>query len=336
MRTSSLISSFQAAMAAVVLIGLLCATCNKNGTAAKPGTVSDSTNETKPALRGRLVFHSYSCYGCNDSRLFLYDFSAGTLTEISKGWTGLQNCMNAQFSPDGSKLVFMGNPAGSVNWDVFIWNTRSASPPVNLTGHLGSAFRDEDPKFSFQGNHIIFKQNGVLTLMDTLGTILGKFPVPQSEASMPYFSRGDSLILYAGTDGSLSNIYLYHIRDSSVEFKSGLAGIYSYYPITRDDTSFIFTSWYSGSNPHDQLYLGFFDNRAARYLPFNEPAGDYSDGCPAEKQFIFLSSTRKGSRGGYDLYVADMDSGNLWSLSDYYNGINSSNDELGCTYTPLP
>ena len=293
----------------------------------------DSPTEKPPVLTGRLVFHRYSCYGCNDSQLFLYNFSTHSLNEISSGWTNIKNAMNAHFSPDGSKLVFMGTDSGTNNWDIYLWRVNSASLPINLTAHFGLGSADEDCKFSSSGTKIVFKQNGVLTEMDTSGIILRHFPVPQSTASMPYYENGDTAILYAGTVGSSSNIYLYHIADGSITTKNAMTGIYSYYPITRDDTSFIFTRWYDVGNQHDQLYLDFFDNRGAQNLPFNDPLADYSDGYPFNGNYIFLSSDRTGGIGGYDLYVADMYTGNIWSLSYYNAGINSSFEELGSCYT---
>ena len=307
--------------------------CSKNTTSGNAVVLSSDTLQNQPAFTGRLVFHRYSCYSCNDSQLYLYNFSSNSLSEISKGWTNVQNSMNAHFSPDGQKIVFMGTAAGTSNWDIFLWDINSSGLPKNLTAYLGSSSDDEDCKFSSGGTKIIFKQNGVLTEIDTTGKILRSFPVPQSVASMPFYENGDTAILYAGMVGALSNIYLYHIADASITTKNALPGIYSYYPITRDDTSFIFTRWYDQVNQHDQLYLGFFDSRGPQNLPFNDPSADYSDGYPALGKYIFLSSDRTGSTGGYDLYVADMNTGNIWSLSNYSPGINSAFEELGSCYT---
>jgi len=308
--------------------------CTKNTPTSNAVVLSSNTPQEPPALTGRLVFHRYSCYSCNDSQLYLYNFSTKSLTALSTGWNNVQNSMNAHFSPDGQKIVFMGTVAGTSNWDIFIWNINSSALPKNLTAYLGSASDDEDCKFSSGGSKIIFKQNGLLTEMDTTGKILRSFPVPQSEASMPYYENGDTAILYAGMVGALSNIYLYHIAEASITTKNALPGIYSYYPITRDDTSFIFTRWYDQVNQHDQLYLGFFDSRGPQNLPFNDPSADYSDGYPALGKYIFLSSDRTGSTGGYDLYVADINTGNIWSLSNFSPGINSAFEELGSCYTP--
>lgn len=312
---------------------ILFLSCKKSEIQRNPiAIVGDTSTPNVPVLKGRLIFHRYSCYGCG-SELYLFNFLDNSLTQISIGWNNVENAMNADFSPNGEKVVFMGTAAGTNNWDIFLWDINSPALPKNLTVYLGTASDDEDCKFSSGGNKIIFKKNGVLTEMDTNGIILRQFPVSQTEASMPYYENGDTAILYAGLSGSLSNIYLYHIPDSSIIAKNALPGIYSYYPITRDDSSFIFTRWYSENNHHDQLYIGFFDKRGPQPLPFNEPSADYSDGYPAYGHYIFLSSDRAGTSGGYDLYIADIIRGSIWSLSDYSPGINSVFQELGSCYT---
>lgn len=104
--------------------------------------------------------------------------------------------------------------------------------------------------------------------------------------------------------------------------------------ISNDSVSFLYTAWPSVTNFNDQTYRGYYNtNRASDYLSFNQPVANYSDPFPGGNGYIFLSSTKSDSRGGYDLYIADINTGNTWSLSDYNNSINSVNDELGSCYT---
>src|SRR5579871_2457956 len=127
-----------------VICWMLLLACSK-GNNTQPSLVinNDSVPQKPPAFTGRLVFHRYSCYGCNDSQLFLYNFLTNSLNEISLGWDSIQNSMNAHFSPDGKQLVFMGTPSATNNWDIFLWDINSPNPPRNLTAHLGSASDDE-------------------------------------------------------------------------------------------------------------------------------------------------------------------------------------------------
>ena len=153
----------------IVLLSIFFASCAKNN--SENNSVNTPQPENQPVLTGRLVFHSYSCYGCNDSKLFIYNFSTNILTRVDANW-GMNNCMNAHFSPDGKKIVFMGTGTGTSNWDIFLWTINSTSPPTNLTAVLGSSSRDEDPKFSNSGNKIVFKHNGHLAEMDLNGNII--------------------------------------------------------------------------------------------------------------------------------------------------------------------
>lgn len=301
-------------------------------TPVKPLFPSENTGNIQPALSGRLIFHSYSCYTCNDSKLYLYDFAANKLTLLSNSWN-ITNTMNAHFSPDGKRIVFMGTPGNSTNWDIFIWRIESASQPANLTSAFG-AVRDEDPKFSNDGNKIVFKQNGKMKEMDTLGNIIRTFTVTHTEASMPYYVMGDSAVIYSGNEstGTTADIYKISLTSNIIQPLSALPGVEEYYPIVRDDTSFLFTRWYSATNRNDQVYMGYFNGKTFQRLPFNESDQNYSDAYPVNSKYVILSSTRPEGRGAYDLYVADIVTGNKWSLGLYNNGINSVNNELGAGY----
>jgi len=115
----------------------------------------DTARSPKPSLTGRLAFHNYTSYAAGDGELFIYDFHENSLTNISSSWP-IDNEINPQFSPDGSKLVFMGFNEGTDDWDVFLWTVGSASNPENLTNARNN--RDEDPKFSPDGSKIIYKE----------------------------------------------------------------------------------------------------------------------------------------------------------------------------------
>src|SRR5690349_2978458 len=122
---------------------------------ANPPTQSDTTFPA--SLTGKLAYHSYVNYGDGTSQLFIYDFAARTLTQVSNSTWGIQDPMNGVFSPDGKWLAFMGITNGA--WNVFFWQVGSSALPVNLTNSTGQT-RNEDPKFSADGKSLLFKQNG--------------------------------------------------------------------------------------------------------------------------------------------------------------------------------
>jgi hypothetical protein len=98
-------------------------------------------------------------------------------------------------------------------------------------------------------------------------------------------------------------------------------------------STFLYTRWYSSSNHSDQVYLGYFASNTRTRLPFNTSSADYSDAFPCDTNQVILSCDRSGGSGNYDLYVADMTSGAMYSLSSWNTGINSSLNELGASYT---
>lgn len=295
---------------------------------ADGSTVQSSLPELK---QGKLVYHTYSCYDCMDSKIMLYEFASGSIKTLSTDWK-IQNPMNAHFSPDGKQITFMGiAPNGS--WDIFLYTLDTSQEPVNLTN--SAAVRDEDPKFSFDGKSIIFKQNGQLALFQIAnGQVLKLTDFGETTLSMPYFNpAGNKVVCSVGNDGS-SAIYLYDISSKSFKKLYDRNGIAEYYPVTLNEQCFYFSAHLSELNQVDQLYLGYWDGRQSEYLPFNRADADYSDACPVNEEWLILSSTRKGTRGGYDLYIANRVTGDIHSLTEYNNQINSEKWELGASYTP--
>ena len=288
--------------------------------------------EPFPITDGKIVFHSYSDYGAWNGKLYFYDFSEQSLVEISENWN-IDHTINAHFSPDGSKIVFMGVSEGSHyynSWDIFLWELGSTTP-VNLT--YNNNIPDEDPKFSPSGDAIVFKQNGDLKIMDLNGNIINTVTNDgfSIEESMPYFTNDSQQIIYSRGAGSDSDIYIINVNGSNIQPLENVANIQEYYPITRDSYTFLFTKWVSSYNHHDQIYLGYFSGAYAQSLPFNDVNADDSDPFPAGSDYVVFSSNRSGSVGGWDLYLADINSGFVWSMNDF--GVNSSNHELGSCYS---
>lgn len=321
-------------MKASVLLCFILFSCSGSSQNNDLPDFPDDINTPQPVISGKMVYHNYSCYNCNDSVLFLYDFKTNERTVLSQNWP-IINPMNAHFSPDGKKIVFMGISQINNSWDLYIFTLGTNSQPINLT--LNSSGRDEDPKFSFDGTKIIFKQNGVLKEMDTSGNITQTYNVPNSEASMPYYTADGKSIVYAGNESNNNtlNIYLYSIANNTTSALSTIEKLEEYYPIVIDNDTFLFTRWEGLNNKNDQVYLGYFNNTTPKSLPFNEPDANFSDAYPVNSHTVIISSTKIGGIGQYDLYLADMVTGKKWSLNLYNPYINSNNNELGACYSPL-
>jgi len=288
--------------------------------------------EPFPITDGKIVFHTYSGYWEWDGKLYFYDFSEQSLVEISENWN-IDHTINAHFSPDGSKIVFMGVPEGSHyynSWDVFLWELGSTTP-INLT--YNNNIPDEDPKFSPSGNSIVFKQNGDLKIMDLSGNIINTITNDgfSIEESMPYYTNDAQQIIYSRGADSDADIYIINVDGSNVQPLENVANTQEFYPITRDPYTFLYTKWISSTNEHDQIYLGYFSGANPQSLPFNDVNANDDDPFPVNSDYVFFSSDRSGSIGGWDLYLADINSGFVWLMCDF--GVNSSNHELGVCYS---
>ncbi|MCI2083098.1 MAG: hypothetical protein LKK19_04950 [Bacteroidales bacterium] len=285
----------------------------------------------RPTLKGKIVYHSYTSYDSMDSKMYLYDFSTGELRNISSGWTTVSDPMNGHFSPDGKYITFMGIGAATDSWDIFLYDLENGGQPVNLTP--SGDYRDEDPKFSFDGTKICFKRNGHLAEI-TVATesIRILYDGNGYDWSMPYYSTDDSKLVFSGSSSSDSYIACWDIAGSTMTKLYDRPDVVEYYPVTIDGDSFYYTANVSSTDLHDQLYKGFWDGAEAVELAFDDKDADYSDACPLSSGWLILCSTRYDSKGGYDLYIANGSSGAIYPLSDYDGSINTAKQELGPAY----
>jgi len=290
-------------------------------------------NEPFPITEGILIYHNYTNYSTAwDANLFMYDFSSDTKTDLSSGWN-IDHEMNAHISPDGSMITFMGDDGGLPrDWDIYIWNIGSDEAPKNLTSpNTLNNLRDEDPKFSSDGTKIIFKQNGDIKIMNLDGSNVVSLSTDGMviEESMPYMTTDGQKVVYSVGVEENADIY---IMDSDGSNKTTLINepnVFEYFPVIKDESSFFYTRWLNSSDHNDQIYLSDFSGNSSS-LSINDLTSNNSDAYPVGSDYLFFSSTRTGSIGGYDLYVGQISTGAIWSLNDF--GINSSVEDLGACY----
>ena len=295
----------------------------------------DTTPPPPPPLTGKIAFHNYTDYGAGDGQLFIYDFDKNTHTNISSSWP-IDHAINPHFSPDGSKLTFMGWNQGTNDWDIFLWEIDSGTNPTNLTNARNN--RDEDPKFSPNGNLIIYKERYWDTEfryrfqeMDLNGNIVSTIDPPgNDEVSMPFYTPNEQQIIYARGDGASSAIFSINsdgTNDISLQDNNILQ---QYYPTAIDNQKYLYTQWFSDNRHLDQIHLG--NGTSSTKLILNDTF-DYSDAFYIQDDLIVFSSTRPGGDGGYDLYIGDMNTGDVWDMDKYYPGLNTSKEELGASYS---
>jgi len=277
-----------------------------------------------PKLKGKLVYHNYTTYESEDSKMYLYDFQTNELKYISENWN-IRNAMNAHFSPDGKQIVFMGIGNDTDTWDIFLYDISTNQPPINLTPY--GETRDEDPKFSPDGKRIAFKQNWKIAEMN-LETNQITILSPE-DYSMPYYNATGTKLVCSKSDGHTSSIAVIDIASKSIATLYDAPNVQDYYPINVDDTSFYYSVGYSPDNRIDQVYRGFWDGSPSIALPFNKTDGDYSDTYPVNNDWVVICSTSPISIGGYDLCIANVVSGEIFPMTDYHQGINTYKNELG-------
>ncbi len=309
--------------------------CAKNQNSVSP---VDSTKipvtMPLPKLSGKLLFHRYDQYG-DAANIYLYNFDSDELSCLSTNWN-IFNPINALFNAQGTQIVFMGESIQSGKWDIYLWTLGSSNPPINLTALDGS--RDEDAHFSPDGTHICFKQttaNGVgnIKIMDLQGVITQVVTTNTIESSMPCFTQDATALIYARGNGSTSDIYMVNVNGSNNHSLANTVDVQEYYPIVSGASTFFYTRWYSSGNPHDQIYLGNFTNHTNTILPFNTSTADYSDPFPCTPDLVVMSCDRKNGAGAYDLCIASLSTGQIWSLSEYNAQINGAINELGACYS---
>jgi Tol biopolymer transport system component len=314
----------------ILAVFLISANFTFNGT---PNWAAEIDHQTAPVAdfpihEGMLVYHSYNDYSAGGGKLFLYDFAANKRIDISENWP-LHHAMNGHFSPDGKKIVFMALPKGMTGyyqWDIYLWDLATQNP-INLTPNNG--IPDEDPKFFPDGEQVVFKQNGDIKILNLLTKEI--IPVTSDgfliEESMPYPTTDGKKILYEKN----AKIYIINIDGTNSRSLSNADNLASYYPIVRDQESFLHPKWAPSSNHRDQVYLSFILPQPSVYCLFNDINSDNSDPYPVPgTDYVFFSSNREGGQGNWDIYLGDLVTGQVWTLDQF--GINTSLGELGSCY----
>jgi Tol biopolymer transport system component len=285
-----------------------------------------------PTLTGRLLFHRYRAYDAWDSEIYLADFARKSLVCLSMNWP-VDHAMNAQFSPDGKRVVFMAVPKREherSRWDIYLSDIGARTAPRNLT--IGNGLCDEDPKFSPDGKTIVFKRDGRVAFMDLNGKhgrLLAGLE-PGVEYSMPVLiANGKRVVAMTGAraDGDL---YSFAVPGGSRSPVAVTPGVLEYYPVPWTADYLLYVRWQSAEIHNDQIYRHTWRDGMATPVRFSRPDTNNSDPCPVDDRWIIFSSTRGGGKGGYDLYLGDSRAGGVRAL--YFPEMNTSLEELGACY----
>lgn len=326
----------QAVRSTVIAAALNLAPGGVNATCTKQQVLEPA--DSFPALSGRMVYHAYVGYADGTSNLYLYDFLLKSGRRLSlPGWN-IVDPMNAQFSPDGLSLIFMGQQNGQ--WHVFAWTIGAMSAPLNLTvAHGGN---NEDPKFTFDGQRIVIKHDGMLEIgtltfdKEKIDGVSEWQPIAASnhrgEASMPSLSPSGKYLFYAAGSrySSINRINLQTGEDQLLT--RAPSGAHDYYPVVRDFTTVFFTRGVAGSG-NDQIMriLPGVEVGGATTLPLNDCSSNNSDPAPADEDFLIFSSGRYDPP--YGLMIGEIIGGKVWRMPRETVNIADGLQKLGATYT---
>jgi Tol biopolymer transport system component len=311
-------------------------------------SILQTYSEFYGSLRGRLIYHSYTSYGDGSSNLFLKDFRLNTLTQLNQAFWNIEDPLNAHFSPNGRYITFMGKQ--NYRWNIFIWKVGSILAPVNLSKHTQERDgRSEDPKFSSDGNYIVYKKNNDIAMIHL------NFTNPQvpgrdafwkitnngyiTEESMPYLSSDGKSVFYSQGVGQTSNIYRVDFKTiynrlslDRASLVAGRLGVAEYYPVVQNESLF-FVGWKNSVSRNDQIYLlstSSYNQPQPVELGLNYCNANNSDPMSVDKSHIIFSSTHEDRF--YNLYIGNIYTGKVWSLEQF--GVNREfKHQLGATYT---
>ena len=325
----------QACLLAVLTAGAL---FNSTAEATCVSNQALQATSSFPTLSGRLVYHSYINYGDGSSALYLHDFVTQTTVKLNDVTWNLSDPMNAQFSPDGKRLLFMAMQNGS--WNVFVWTIGSTRPPLNLTASMGG--RNEDPKFTFDGKRIAFKHDGDVGFLNltfngvdisgVADTRLATNNGWTTEESMPYTTPSGKYLLYT-IGASTSSIYRMNMQTGkSALLTSTPIGAHDYFPVVRDTSTYFFTRGMPVSgNDQIMMMVPNLTGSTAKTLALNDCNSNNSDAAPVDEDNLIFSSNRYDPP--YGLLMGDIGSGKVWRLSPSMINVNDGKQKLGANYS---
>ena len=296
-----------------------------------------------PPVIGRLAYHSYSDYlatpiDVNDGHIFILPLPSGPLRKLTQGLP-VENAMNPHISPDGSRVTFMAIPQGAVPSGT-LRNYGSLGPYLEIyTYDLSSealarltinSVPDEDPKFSPDGNAIVFKRGGQVWKMNADGSNPAQLTTTSDEKSGPNYSPDGANILYWSEAQANADVWRMPASGGVATKLVGTAGLSEYYPIYRDAQNILFTRWESSSDHHDKIYQYSTSSGLLQRLPINQIGANDSDSFPVNSSLVGFSSDRPGGKEKWDVYIANPTTGAVYPIP----AANSGHHDLGGWYSP--
>ena len=289
------------------------------------------------ASTGRIAYEVYNAYlsvpeNSDDGNIFICTLPAGQRVNMT-GRFGLKNAMNPQFSPDGSKMVFMAIPSNATrtydSLEIFVYDLAVDE----LSQLTVNDVPDEDPGFSPDGQSIVFKESGQIWTMLLDGSNPKQLTHTSDEKSGPNYSPDGTQIVYWSGSGANETIWRMLSDGTSPSQLVAGSGLEEFYPRYRDSQNVLYARWESASDSHGQVFNYSIASGLSQQFPTNAidvMQADNEDAFAVNASLIGFSSDRPYGMGGYDIYLGDTTSGVIYQLPN----LNTTNGELGGFYSP--
>lgn len=306
--------------------------------AARANCVTSVLSNGRPLTSGWLAFQGV--IDDKESYVYVYDLRQDGFVADSHLWNDtLVDAHNPSLSKDGRWIVFMARPAENTPMRIWAWNP-SLSAPTDLTllSHGNTNLYDEDPKFSPDNTHIIFKRNGSIFVMAVTGLdgnisvkdvhrLVGGKRGMHSEASGPVLSVDNGFAYFfrhpEGQDKRLERLTLDNFETVEDMPYRNASGTESYYPALRQNGVVYFARHVAdagnGDPGPDSIYF-MRPNRKMKSAALapdnlcNAVEGDVENADPAPIGSDLLAFSSTFGTGQYSLYVGNGQ-GEVWDFS---------------------
>jgi photosystem II stability/assembly factor-like uncharacterized protein len=311
---------------------------NGNGVWRRPQSEMVSSSPP-PYSYGRIAFQRSTANSeFKDGKIFLLTLPDGPLMDIQEDYKVhplLSTALNPHFSPDGSRLVFMGTEIGEKK-GIYIWDIGSDT----LLFISDRRWVDEDPKFSNDGTKIVFKRDGRIFSMNIDGGDAERIIDPNVqdvEQSMPYFTTDDKAVIYSVGAHRNSSIWMVKLDDRDHPIPLINSELQDYYPIVSDANHALYVTGIVRpiiNDTIDQIAICDFSNpfnTSKDFLNINLDFAENADPYPMGGEYLLFSRSLFLFTKDYDLWFGDTLHRKIWQVPN--TGVNTDNRELGGTYT---
>ena len=221
---------------------------------------------------------------------------------------------NAEWSPDGTTLLFTSNFSG--NWNIYKRDLKTGNVQ-RLTNHLND---DETPLFSPDGKYIIYSSeddgNSDVWMMNTDGS--GQKNIsknPGTDFHPAWHPDGKRILFNSNRDDTIGfALYTMKPDGSDVKRLTDPSGFRTFASWSPDGKSILFVKWIkldSAGELGRDIYVMDADMKNEKILTNNSGAlNGWPAWSPDGKQIIFSSK----QTGNFQLYVINKDGAGLKQL----------------------